>query len=249
MTNLQELTLFLFVCRDRFPYIDGVELRNDILLPLTQLSKLQFSIHTEVTNFWGRLRLPWNEDVQRTFRGHPYGQVGSSVRRLERRFAGISHVYSLPYAFDEFPTLDNSFQGGLFEHVRSLTMKDEHPFEHEFFQLVSRSFVQITELCIHNTHPQTKRKPTSIVVHFPCLTRLDLRGAHFDYDRQFLSDRMTNVPGLTDLDTTYKALVIVTACFTNYTTRAACAKLTTLHIDDLSVRPERFQRYFPSLSL
>jgi hypothetical protein len=49
----------------------------------------------------------------------------------------MSHVYSLPYQFEYFLHLNNSFQGGMFDKVQYLLMTDGRPFEHNLFKLIS----------------------------------------------------------------------------------------------------------------
>lgn len=57
MVNLQELVLLLFVYREKhLAYIDGAELYNVILLPLTQLTTVTFFINTYVQNFFHRMK-------------------------------------------------------------------------------------------------------------------------------------------------------------------------------------------------
>ncbi len=64
------------------------------------------------------------------------------------------HLYSLPYQFDTFFGLTNSFQGGRFDKVRWLIMIDTHTFEHEFFKIISQDFLFLRRLCATNSEPQ-----------------------------------------------------------------------------------------------
>jgi hypothetical protein len=148
MINLKELTLFLPVIKNRGSYIDGIQLHNEILIYMPQLNKFTFSINTFVFNDNIEILLPSNEDIQRSFIGKGYGQVGSSLHTRPGGNVGISHVYSLPYEFQYFLYLDNSFHGDMFDIVEFLTMEDVLPFEHNLFKLISQCFPRLKGLCI-----------------------------------------------------------------------------------------------------
>ncbi|CAF2805636.1 unnamed protein product [Rotaria sp. Silwood2] len=142
MINLKKLTLFLSVLTRYWTYIDGIQLHDQILIYMSQLNKFTFSINTTVVNEDKNIKidLPSNEDIQRSFIGKGYGQVGSYVHYRKKYNVGTSHVYSLPYQFEYFLDLNNSFQGDMFDTVQCLTMTDGHPFEHNLFKLISQCF-------------------------------------------------------------------------------------------------------------
>jgi hypothetical protein len=147
MINLEELKLLLSLKRVDSTYIDGIQLHDEILIYLPKLNKFTFSINTTILNNNVKINLPFNEDIQRSFIGRKYGQVGSYVQTRAIENQGSCHVYSLPYQFDGFLHLNNSFQGGMFYNVRCLVMNDEtRPFEHNFFKLISQNFDFLTEL-------------------------------------------------------------------------------------------------------
>jgi hypothetical protein len=138
MINLEELKLYLSVYRIDSTYIDGIQLYDQFLIYMTQLKKFTFNIKTEIFNRNVIVKLQSNEDIQRSFIGREYQQVSSYVHTISMNTEGECHIYSLPYEFDYFVDLNNSFQGGMFHKVRYLTMDDTIPFEHKFFQLISR---------------------------------------------------------------------------------------------------------------
>jgi len=70
-----------------------------------------------------------NEDIQRSFIGRCYQQVGSYVRTDSVKTEGECHIHSFPYDSEYFTDLNNYFQGGMFDQVRYLKMNDEHPFQ------------------------------------------------------------------------------------------------------------------------
>jgi hypothetical protein len=257
MINLEELILFLLVIRVDSTLIDGNELNNQVLIHMSHLNKFVFSINTCVLFKKNEIYLPLNEDIQHSFIGRQYGQVGSYVHfearraivtsEFERTKAVMkSHIYSLPYQFECFH-LNNSFQGGMFVKVRCLTMTDTYPFENQFFKIISDDFPFLRELTIHNMKPQNEKQHHSTLIHFPHLHLLNLTKTHVDYADQFLVNTNTHLPCLLDLHITYESLAIVTHNFTNDATRLCCAKLKRLHLDEQFVRPKLFDKYFPLL--
>jgi hypothetical protein len=121
MINLEELTLFLVLIRVDSTYIDGIQLYDNILIYMPRLNKFTFSITTGVNIENENIKIAFssNEDIQNSFIGRRYGQVGSYVLSEPMRAIGRSHVYSLPYQFETFICLNNSFhfQDGVFDKV------------------------------------------------------------------------------------------------------------------------------------
>ena len=54
--------------------------------------------------------------------------------------SAIRHVFSLPFMFEALQYIGNTFPSIIFSHVRRLTVRDEVPFEHEFFNRIAWSF-------------------------------------------------------------------------------------------------------------
>jgi len=251
MINLEEFILFLLVARVNSTYINGIQLYDDILIHMSRLKKFTFSIITCVIieNGIMKIDLSSNEDIQSSFIGRGYGQVGSYVYYDSMETVGRCHVYSLPYQFENFFGLNNSyhFQDAIFDKVRCLAMHDTRPFEHEFFKLTSHHFPFLKELNIRNIHPQKDKQHSSTLIIFPHLILLNLLEAHDDYAEQFLLNKNTHLPCLLDLCVRYESLAILTNNFTNGTTSLNCIQLKRLHTDEAFVRPKAFQKYFPLL--
>ncbi|CAF4096539.1 unnamed protein product [Rotaria sp. Silwood2] len=148
MINLEELMSYLAIIRVDLPYIDGAHLYEDIQIHMPRLNKLTFSINTAVVKINISINFPSNEDIQRSFIERGYQQVGSYVDSTVTEGEGRCHVYSLPYQFETFLHLNNSFQGGMFNKVRHVTMTDDRPFEHKFFKIISQDFPFLTTLSI-----------------------------------------------------------------------------------------------------
>jgi hypothetical protein len=249
MINLEELKLYLPIIRFDSTFIDGIQLRDQFLIYMTQLKKFTFSINTEIDNYMVGLKLPSNEDVQRSFIGRGYQQVASSLHvHIEPESTeGNCHIYSLPYDFEYFHHLNDSFQGGMFDKVRQLTMNDMHPIEHKLFQLISQDFPFLEVLYILNEYTMEDKQHSSTLITFPYLTFIDLKCAHVDYAELFLVKKNMHLPRLLNLSIEYKSLITITNNFTN---DAACFNFGTLESLDLCqsfVRPGNFHEYFPLL--
>ncbi|CAF3727523.1 unnamed protein product [Rotaria sp. Silwood1] len=248
MINLEELILFLSVIRFDSTYIDGIQLQDEVLIYMPRLKKFTFSIDTRLFNNNIKIDLRSNEEIQRSFIGRVNGQIGSDVQTIVMKNAGICHVYSLPYQFEDFCHLNNSFQGGMFHKVQCLIMTDEtYSFEHYFFQVISQDFPFLKELYIVNCQPQKDKQHSSTLIRFPYLLLLSLVMAHMDYVEEFLFDKNIHLPRLLNLFIKYEPLAIVTNNFTNDAARATCGKLKCLEISEPFVCPENFHQYFPLL--
>jgi len=244
MISLEELTLFFSTTSHT--YIDGIRLHDQILIYMPQLNKFTFSINTIVNRNQNIIDLPSKEDIQRSFIGKGYGQVGSYVHYRQDNFVGISHVYSIPYQFEYFIFLNNSFHGDMFYTVQSLAMIDGQPFEHNLFKLISQCFPLLKELYVVNDHSQKTKQHSSISIIFPHLILLNLAKAHFDYAEQLLYDKNTHLPALLDLCIGYGSLQMITNNFTNDAICRNCAKIKKLNSTSY-VLSKNFHKYFPLL--
>ncbi|CAF3766793.1 unnamed protein product [Rotaria sp. Silwood1] len=246
MVNLEELKLYLLVQRFDSTYIDGIQLCDQFLVYMTQLKKFTFNIKTNVSNIF-RVKLPSNEDIQHSFIGRGYQQVTSYVHNDSIENKGKCLIYSLPYEFDYFFDLDNSFQGGIFHKVRYLTMNDKIPFEHKLFNVISEDFPFLEFLRICNDYsPKTKEHSLTLIT-FPYLTLLDLQDAHDDYAELFLLKKNVHLPRLLNLSVQYKSLITITNNFTNDAMDLNSSKLKSLCVCQPFVSPENFHEYFPLL--
>ncbi len=248
MSNLEELTLFLFVKRINSTYIDGIHLNDEILIHMPRLNKFTFSITTLVCNRKSNIILPSNNDIQRSFIERRYQQIGSYADDNTMKIRARCHIYSLPYQFHMFHNVTNSFKGGIFNKVRWVIITDDiRPFEHEFFQIISQSFPFLQTLSIQNDEPQKSKKYLFTSITFPHLVVLNLELAHIDYVEQFLFERKTSLPCLLHLTIQYESLVMITNNFINDPTHFNFAQVKTLDTDKSFVRPENFHSYFPRL--
>jgi hypothetical protein len=81
------------------------------------------------------------------------------------------YSYSVTNTIEHFFNVTNNFSGGLFTNVKSITLYDEHPFQHEFFIKISEAFPIVKKLSLSNKIPQTKNyfeESTLTVVKLSC---------------------------------------------------------------------------------
>jgi hypothetical protein len=247
MINLEELILFLLILRVHSTYVDGIQLYDDILIYMPLLKKFIFNIDTSVLWKNTETALPSNEDIQHSFIGRRYEQIGSYIQTNSTKGKSKCHIYSIPYQFKVLFYRSNSFHGGMFHNVRSLFMIDFRPFERNFFEVISQHFPVLNKLYIYNGEPQRDKEQSTTFIMFPHLIFLSLYFAHVDYAEQFLIDKNCHLPRLLNLGIKYELLATVTHNFTNDATRITCAKLTSLVIREPFVRSENFHQYFPLL--
>ncbi|CAF3308971.1 unnamed protein product [Rotaria socialis] len=210
-----KLKLYLSLQRFNSTYIDGIQLYDQFLGCMTQLKRFIFWINTKVFNETANVELQSNKDIQHSFIGRGYEQVASYVHTNSTNTRGQCIIYSLPYDFENFVDLDNSFQGGVFYKVRQLTMSDRISFEHQLFQRISADFPFLQILYISNSHPQNNKSYSSLLITFPYLKFLDLQYAHVNYAELFLLKNNVHLPRLLNLRVEYESLANLTNNFTN----------------------------------
>ena len=248
MINLEELSLFLLALRINETYIDGSQLHDDILIYKPELKKFIFSINTAVIMEGNQIQLQSDEDIQNSFIERRYEQVGSYAFHHRMDNVAHCHVYSLPYQFEHFFNLNNSFhfQHGICDKVRRLTMNDRRPFEHEFFKLTACYFPSLEVLIIYNYQPQQEEIRSSTPIVFPRLILLDLLTTHEGYAEQFLLAKNTRLPCLLDLHITVEALTLLTINFKTDPAHLNCTQIRKLLTNTTPiVRPETFHKFFP----
>ena len=111
--------------------------------------------------------------------------------------------------------MTNSFKGGVFDKVRSITMMNFYPFEHDLFEKISQHFSFLRNLNLINSKAQKNKQHSATFSTFPHLEKLDISRAHIDYAEQFLFEKNIRVPCLLELHISYETLIIVTNNFTN----------------------------------
>ncbi|CAF4048203.1 unnamed protein product [Adineta steineri] len=251
MIKLEELTLNI-TNYERTTLIDGTQINNKILIHMPCLRKFTFHISTEVELHHIPHHLS-NEDIQQTFTNIGYQQVSCILNCMF--YSVRCHIFSLPFAFSCLEYIDNAFPPIDFSCVRELTVRDEIPFEHEFFIRIARFFPLLKKLSVVNFKPQSQMKHHLIchnnelctTVEYPHLISLRLQYSHICYVEQFLNQSKTHLPQLTILCIKYDQLSLVTNNFTRNATRRNCARLKQIDFKRIIVHTKEFYDYFPLL--
>ncbi|CAF5207484.1 unnamed protein product, partial [Rotaria magnacalcarata] len=76
MTNLEKLALYLVECDKSF--VDGYQLKRDIIDKMPQLNQFVFNISSTI-DLNNEIDLPTNDDIQNTFRDFKNNQITSYI--------------------------------------------------------------------------------------------------------------------------------------------------------------------------
>ncbi|CAF1244301.1 unnamed protein product [Rotaria sp. Silwood1] len=253
MLNLEELDLYLQIIRFDKGFIDGNNMKKNIINRMPRLNKFIFNIRSIILSLQKQINLPSNEDIQQTFKDFQENQIISSVDYFSEEGEGQCHVYSYPYTMQHYHGITNNFSGGLFEYVYDVSLFDERPFQHEFFLRISQSFPFMRSLSLTNNKPQNDKLCHRLndndhnlsVIKYLHLNELILHTAHDDYIEQFLVDTKTYLQNDIYLSIKYESLQRVTRNFSRNTTRINCAKLSYIGFIRKPEFLPNLSNYFP----
>jgi hypothetical protein len=153
---------------------------------------------------------------------------------------------TLPYDFEYYFELNNSFQGGVFDKVRQLIMDYRTPIKSKLFQILSHDFPFLEFLSILNGYPIEEKQPSSTLIIILFLTFLDLQYAHIDYVSISL-DKNTHLLRLLNLSVKYKSLTKITNNFTIDAIHFNFGTIQSLDVYQSFVRRKNFHDYFSLL--
>jgi hypothetical protein len=245
MSNLAKLSLYIFVNQKRF--IDGNNLKNDIINHLPQLKKFIYNIRSRIY-VRNQIHLLSNEDIQRTLTGLGDDQVISYVDYFPKNKGGQCHLYTYPYKLRYYHNITNSFLSGLFKYVREAPLFNERPFELEFFIRIARAFSLLEKLSVTNPTLQNQKSNNNnehlSIIEYLHLNELDFAHADDNYVEQFLLNTNTYLPNNICLWAYYNSLRRVTHNFTRDATRVNCAKVNILRICGNFQISKRLSKYF-----
>jgi hypothetical protein len=156
MSNLEKLDACLTNSRDN-RFIDGYDLKKDIINHMPRLNKFIFNIRSIIL-YHNQIDLPSNEDIQYTFRDFKDDHIISCVDYFSAAEEGHCHIYSYPYKLKSYEKITNNFPGGLFKCVREVSLFDERPFEYEFFLRITQSFLLLENLSVINEKSQNNKQ-------------------------------------------------------------------------------------------
>ncbi|CAF1448111.1 unnamed protein product [Rotaria sordida] len=246
MINLEVLDLNITVqCYEKF--IDGDILKKDIMIHMAQLYKFTFNIYSTINHRY-QTNFALNESIEKTFKYFSNNQIITCIDHFQRY--SRCHIYSYPYQWKIYDHITNNFRDGLFTSVTQVLLRDEHPFEHEFFLRISKSFPFMKQLTIMNWEAQQIKSNNDdkilSIIEYPNLTRLDLTFTHDDYVQLFLFNMKMSLPNNLHLRVDYESLERVTYCFTRYMTGNNSTKLAALYFDPGDQIDEyHIKNYFP----
>ncbi|CAF4087833.1 unnamed protein product [Rotaria sordida] len=252
MSNLEELRLY-FNCSREESFVDGNDLKTNILIHLPRLTTFKFNIFSFIDHY-NQSDLLSNEDIRNTFRDFSNNEIISCVDYFPDEKKGQCHIYSYPFTLTSYERITNNFPGGLFPYVRKVSLFDEQPFQHEFFIRIQKSFPFIKKLTVsnwkaqnHKQHEKSKDDNRDLsLIHYQHLTSLFLTEVHDDYIEEFLLDTKTALPFNLTLYVDYYSIRRVTHHFKRIETRINCSKINCVYLDNVHHFSKDFRNYFLS---
>jgi hypothetical protein len=242
MTNLEELDLLFLSTGNRI--IDGNVLKQNFINHMPTLNKFTFNIGS-LFHFNDQFDLPSNQYIKSTFKDFN-NTIISSINYFAKSNLLYCHVYSSPYTWKFYHYVTNDFPGGLFKCVRIISLRDERPFEHNFFLQIGQSFPFIKKIIVHNYEPQQDEHLQWEAIKYHHLTEIDLVATHEDYVDQFLNNTKMYLFNNVHLRICYDLLKKKTNNFTRDATRMNCSKITGLTLSgNMRNSDENFKKYFP----
>lgn len=248
MFNLECLSLYFVLIR-RKKFIDGYELKENIINHLPRLNQFVFNICSMIST-GNQISLPSNDDIQCTFTSFTNNQIISSVDYFSKAKNGQCRIYSYPYTMNYYYNITNDFPGGLFECVHKISLFDERPFEYDFFIEIAQAFPFLTKLSLTNRKPQILKnnKIDYPLIKYPYLNDLELINVHKDYVEIFLDSTKMLFSNDIFLAIDYRPLRRATHDFKRDAMRINCSKVTTLSIPAKFKLSQRFKTYFPRMT-
>ncbi|CAF3133663.1 unnamed protein product [Rotaria sp. Silwood2] len=155
MPNLEKLASYFVVERNK-SFIDGYQLKRDIINKMPQLNQFLFSI-CSIIDLNNEIDLPTNEDIQNTFRDFKNNQITSYINYFSESKKGKCQIYSYPVTIRRDEFIANNFPDGIFKCVRQVSLFDERSFEHEFFLRLQKAFPFMNSLLVNNKKAQTNK--------------------------------------------------------------------------------------------
>ena len=253
MLHLEKLSLYLCI-ENGNRFIDERYLQTEIIVYTPQLRSFTFYISTYV-EFVNSVDYVSRQDLQQIIINHEHQCMATIINHIID-FQTICSIFSLPFAFNRLHDIGNVFPDTIFNNVTHLMVHDVVPFNHEFFIRMARSFPLLAHLQLVNLKPQSSHSRstspsdhihTCSIIEYRHLISLDARLAHRNYLEQFLSERKSSVPRLTELTIVFNELRLVTNNFTRVELRNNCANLKRLFYMSSWVHTKQFYVFFPLL--
>jgi hypothetical protein len=242
------------ICVDE-TFIDGNYLKRNIIYRMQRLNQFTFYISSFMC-IRNEMKLRSTEDIQGTFIDFPNNEIISYVDYFPEAKQSRCHIYSYPHLMPYYDIIRSNFPGGLFIYVRVVSLFDEHPFEHEFFLRIQKSFPFMERLSLTNHKSQSRKQSYESnnngnlpVIEYSFLSELVIVDVHDDYIEQFLLDTKTYLHDNVLLYINYESLERVTHNFTRDITRINCAKINKLKVCGESKCSISLEEYFPNAEI
>jgi len=191
------------------------------------------------------LPIPTNEDIKNLFKNFP-NTILLSIHQFVQVKLIYCHIYSYPYTSQFYHNITNGCPGGLFKCVLTISFREEHPFEHEFFLRINQSFPLIKKLSLHNYSAHENNHVQWLVIKYHHLVEIDFINIHEDYVDEFLNNTKASLADNVHLRVCYDSLEKQTNTFKRYAKRMNCSKIGRL---TLSGAPKNLDKnlkdYFP----
>jgi hypothetical protein len=179
-------------------FIDGLDLRRDIISYMPNLFQFDFHIRSILENAdhieIDRIRQSFNQYEQ---------SIDCTIDYFNNGY-GQCQIYSLPFIGTRLDFISNRFPlfnvEKRFSNVTMLILFDDiKPFEHVFFQRVARVLprLKVLEVCNLLQQEEKENQATNNSIEFRHLSTLILHDIHADYVEQLL--RRTYLPCLIQL--------------------------------------------------
>ena len=159
--------------------IDVNQFHDHSLHFVKQLKKFTFYTETSLANSDHSVTPSSNEDLRRGFIGRNYQQIASFVRpKSAPYFSDKCVIYTLPFEFEYFFGLDNSFRSDHFHRARRLKMSDRTPFQCPLFRLIAQDFPFLQSLLVTDECLWEVDEDSLTLITFPYLASLNLQWSH-----------------------------------------------------------------------
>ncbi|CAF1678157.1 unnamed protein product, partial [Adineta ricciae] len=252
MKNLEKLTLYIRIVFET-TFIDPIDLINQFLMNASELQSFKFYLGTRSKRTDLIHYLSENDIKQNYMKNVKCQEISNFVQY--NGDSGINHMFTLPFQFEYLQDVGNIFPDILFSNVVDLCVCDNTPFEHEFFQRISRSFPKLRALTVVNTKPWLYKTgvpsdnmiPSYEIVEYPHLSFLDISTVSNYYIEEFLNETKIRLSCLLELKIDYERLRVITKDFTRESTRHNCANVQRLIIYRAIVGSKDYYDYFPLL--
>ncbi|CAF3802849.1 unnamed protein product [Rotaria sordida] len=248
LSNVEHLTLLLTVgVKGSGPdhFIDGFDLKRDIILYMPQLRQLNFHIRSILR------QAPHIESDTICQSFVKYEQsIDCALDYFNNKY-GQCQIYSLPFIGNRLDFISNRFPlfdvKNRFSNVTILLLFDDvKSFETVFFERISRALPRLQTLEVINQLEQEEKIKTTInIIEFHYLSLLILHDIHVNYAEQFLCQ--SRLPCLVELIIRDDALSTIIDQ-NQQQAKENCSKVETLQIVEPWIEPTNVHlNFFPRL--